>query len=258
MKFYFNKYHGTGNDFIVIDNRKQVINPSDNSLFRLLCDRHFGVGADGLMLLGKEEGYDFRMTYFNSDGNESTMCGNGGRCMVAFARKLGIIESKAMFIASDGIHPATIEDGIVSLGMSDVEPPVTINGNHFINTGSPHYIVPVPDVSKVDVYSAGKKLRHSKVFAPGGVNVNFVESAGDGIIVRTFERGVEAETLSCGTGVTASAISCRWGKAMGEQVVKVNTIGGRLEVSYNIGQGPITDVFLKGPAEFVFEGVWES
>lgn len=254
MKIYFNKYHGAGNDFIIIDNRKHIINPSDYSFFKWLCDRHMGVGADGVMLLGEREGYDFEMRYYNSDGKESTMCGNGGRCIVAYAKKLGIIESKARFIAPDGVHYARVEGEIVSLGMTDVEPPEIVNGNHYLNTGSPHYIVPVPDVSKVDVESAGRRLRHSDAFAPGGVNVNFVEYDGDRIIVRTYERGVEAETLSCGTGVTAAAISYKWGKGQGKQSVKISTSGGNLEVSFIAEENRITSVCLKGPAAFVFEG----
>ena len=258
MKIYFNKYHGTGNDFIIIDNRKHGVNPSDNALFRWLCDRHIGIGADGLMLLGEREGYDFEMRYYNSDGRESTMCGNGGRCIVAYANKLGIIENKTKFAAADGVHYARIEGNIVSLGMSDVDPPSLVNGNHYINTGSPHYIVPVPAVSKMDVASAGKKLRQNEAFSPGGVNVNFVETTKDGILVRTFERGVEAETLSCGTGVTAAAISSRWGKGNGKQSVRVSTPGGSLEVSFVNGDKRITSVCLKGPAAFVFEGSIDS
>ncbi|MEZ5010476.1 MAG: diaminopimelate epimerase [Bacteroidales bacterium] len=256
MKIYFNKYHGAGNDFIIIDNRNGLFPHRDQRLIEKMCDRHFGVGADGLMLLSEHKGYDFEMRYFNSDGKESTMCGNGGRCMVAFARKLGLVDEKARFLASDGLHQAMFRDGLISLSLSDTDPPVTVRGNHFINTGSPHYIVPVPDVSSMDVAQKGGKLRHSPDFAPGGTNVNFVESNPDGITVRTFERGVEAETLSCGTGVTAAAISSRWGKGTGKQKVKVRTPGGNLEVSFVIGGKKITSVCLTGPAEFVFEGVW--
>lgn len=254
MKIYFNKYHGTGNDFIIIDNRNRQTGRGNTTLFRKMCDRHFGIGADGLMLLGEKEGYDFEMTYFNSDGNESTMCGNGGRCIVAFARNLGIIENNARFIAPDGLHHARIENNIVSLSMSDVDPPGHVSGDHFINTGSPHFIVPVPDVSKMDVFSMGRKLRMSDSFAPGGTNVNFVETTNDGIIVRTYERGVENETLSCGTGVTAAAISSMWEKGPGKYRVKVKTMGGSLDVSFTIGEKKITSVCLTGPAEFVFSG----
>ena len=258
MKIYFNKYHGTGNDFIIIDNRNGLFNQRDKELIRLMCDRHFGVGADGLMLLSGHEGYDFEMRYFNSDGRESTMCGNGGRCMVAFARKLGLAGEKARFLASDGTHHAVARDGLISLSLADTEPPVKVGGNHFLNTGSPHYIVPVPDVSSMDVVSKGSKLRYSPEFAPGGTNVNFVQATQEGITVRTYERGVEAETLSCGTGVTAAAISSRWGKGTGKQNVKVSTLGGNLEVSFVIEEKKISSVCLTGPAEFVFEGVWEG
>lgn len=257
MKIYFNKYHGTGNDFILIDNREGIINPGNLYLFQRLCDRHFGIGADGLMLLGIKEGFDFEMRYFNSDGNESTMCGNGGRCIAAFAARLGIIGDEARFIASDGVHTARITGDMISLSMNDVAPPVLIDGNHFINTGSPHLIIPVTDATAVDVDSEGRRLRYSDPFRPGGTNVNFVETTPDGIFVRTYERGVEAETLSCGTGVTASAISAMSNKTEGLHKVSVETKGGSLEVSFNIGREEINSVVLTGPAEFVFEGAVE-
>jgi diaminopimelate epimerase len=254
MLISFNKYQGTGNDFVIIDNRDQFFNHSESETIRLLCDRRFGIGADGLILLETAEGYDFRMIYFNSDGTESTMCGNGGRCVTAFAQKIGLLDKAGTFMAADGIHYVRIHDDLVSLSMKDVDPPVTIKGYHFLDTGSPHYIIPVPDCSTVDVGEKGGELRNSDLFAPGGTNVNFVEKTDNGIFVRTFERGVEDETLSCGTGITASAISSRWGSPDGDYAVRVETRGGTLAVNFNLSSKKVTNICLQGPAEFVFEG----
>ena len=205
MKIQFYKYHGTGNDFILIDNRKKEIN-LDTHQIAMLCDRHFGIGADGLMMLENAAGYDFRMVYYNSDGNESTMCGNGGRCITAFAHKLGLIENHASFVAIDGVHHAKINaDKNISLDMIDVTNIEHYEDHLILNTGSPHYITWVKDTDKVDVFYEGRKIRNHERFQPKGININFVQRLNDGIKVRTYERGVENETLSCGTGVTAAA-----------------------------------------------------
>lgn len=254
MKIYFNKYHGTGNDFIIIDNRNGVFDPDNQALIEDLCKRHLGIGADGLMLLNKSKELDFEMIYFNSDGKEGTMCGNGGRCMVAFARKLGIIDSYARFQTIDGVHTANITNDLVSLSMADVRPPSVRDGKHFIDTGSPHLIIPTQNLPEVNVLEAGRTYRYSELFAPNGTNVNFVEKKEEGIHVRTYERGVEAETLSCGTGVTAAAISSKWDSGPGEYSVVVTTQGGKLTVSFTITDKLIKSVWLKGPAKFVFEG----
>jgi len=255
MTIPFNKYHGTGNDFIIIDNRDDFFNPYLKSIVNKICSRRYGVGADGLILLCDHKDYDYEMKYFNADGNESTMCGNGGRCTAAFAVRHAIAKDDHVFLAADGPHRANINENIVSLEMMDVSAPVLFNGYHFIDTGSPHYIIPVPDISKIDVSQEGKTLRWSELFAPGGTNVNFIEHTDEGINIRTFERGVEAETLSCGTGVTASAISSRWGKTEGHQQVIVKTSGGLLFVEFTIRGGKITDVSLRGPTQFVYSGI---
>jgi diaminopimelate epimerase len=250
----FNKYQGAGNDFIMIDNRLNIFNPDDPILISRLCNRKFGIGADGLILINNAEGHDFEMFYFNSDGYKSTMCGNGGRCAAEFAIRNGIAGNNLSFKAVDGIHDAIAEGGIIRLKMNDINEKCLVNGNYFINTGSPHYVVFTKELNHLDVYGEGKKLRHSDDFAPGGTNVNFVEPVSDGIYVRTFERGVEDETLSCGTGVTASAIAAVLTGHFDRSPVKVVTKGGNLSVEFNAEGDKITNVWLSGPATFVFEG----
>lgn len=255
MQIIFNKYHGTGNDFIIIDNRNSSINPANERLIGILCDRHRGVGSDGLILIDEHEKYDFEMKYFNADGREGPMCGNGGRCAVAFMEKTGIGKGRGSFLASDGEHSYKIKKNIISVSLRDTRPPLTIEGNNFIDTGSPHYIINVADCKKVDVYEKGKSIRWSDSFAPGGTNVDFVEHREDGLFVRTFEKGVENETLSCGTGVAAAAISSRWGKEEGKYEVKVETPGGILTVSFQSAKDMISNISLCGPAKFVFAGI---
>jgi diaminopimelate epimerase len=255
MKIKFHKYHGTGNDFILIDNREGNITLNKEQV-AFLCHRHYGIGADGLMLLQTEAGYDFRMVYYNSDGGESTMCGNGGRCITAFAAKLGIVSAMAHFIAIDGPHDATIAaDGTISLQMMDVKDIIHNADHSILNTGSPHYVTWVEDVQKAPIIANGREVRYSEAFSPGGINVNFVQRLeDDGLWVRTYERGVEDETLSCGTGVTASAIAAT-GDKTGAFDIPVHTPGGRLRITF---EKPTADtannVVLAGPATFVFDG----
>jgi diaminopimelate epimerase len=253
-KIVFSKYQGAGNDFIIIDNRKGVFNADDSILINKLCDRRFGIGADGLILIASSASHDFEMKYFNSDGLEGTMCGNGGRCSADFAIKAGIAGKKLAFQAIDGVHKAVAEEGIIRLQMNDLKDPRLIDGNYFINTGSPHYVIFKKDVKDIDVNTEGKKYRWSEKFAPGGTNVNFVEIEKNGIYVRTFERGVEEETLSCGTGVTASAIASVLSGHFDTKTVNVKTNGGNLSVSLNISGMNITNIWLSGPATFVFNG----
>ncbi len=256
MQLSFYKYHGTGNDFIILDNYRQAAPELSPQQIRRLCHRHFGIGADGLMLLSKAPGYDFEMKYYNADGNESTMCGNGGRCLVMFASHHGILRSTYRFKAIDGDHEAEIDEhGVVSLKMQDVHQVTYHNGYAILNTGSPHFVKFANDVEQVDVVETGRDIRYSDAFAAEGINVNFVESRGeDSIYVRTYERGVENETLSCGTGVTAAALLSAHNEK-GFNTVEVKTPGGTLSVEYNkIDDENFEDIWLCGPAVFVFKG----
>lgn len=255
MQLHFDKYQGTGNDFILIDNRAGNISLTVAQI-ALLCDRRFGIGADGLMLLENTEGYDFRMVYYNADGNESTMCGNGGRCIVAFAKKLGVVGNNASFVAIDGPHTATVnEDDTVSLQMQDVKEVLYADGYTELNTGSPHYVVFVDDVNGTDVFNTGRSIRNSERYQPKGINVNFVQRFADGgIHVRTYERGVEDETYSCGTGVTAAAIAAS-GNVTGHVSTDIKTPGGKLLVSFDKKESNhIVNVILRGPATYVYSG----
>ncbi len=252
----FNKYQGTGNDFIIIDNRIEVLKKDDHAVIKKLCDRRFGIGADGLILINRAEGFDFEMVYFNSDGFEGSMCGNGGRCAAQFAVRNKIAGTNILFKAIDGIHTALADDEIIKLKINDVKQPEIINNNYFINTGSPHYVIFVNDPDSLDVVNEGRKIRYSADFPEGGTNVNYVKafSESDEIYVRTYERGVENETLSCGTGVTASAIAAVLTGHFVSSPVNVLTKGGRLIVDFKIHEDKITDVWLSGPATFVFAG----
>jgi diaminopimelate epimerase len=250
----FNKYHGTGNDFIIIDNRQSIFNPADTKLVNRLCNRRFGIGADGLILISAHKDYDFEMKYFNSDGNEGSMCGNGGRCAAWFAQRTGIAGNKQRFRTFDGVHEALILNELIHLQMNDVTGFSLVNGSYFLNTGSPHYVKFIKNVKDLDVFNEGKKLRWSEAFAPEGTNVNFAEVFDYGIFVRTFERGVEDETLSCGTGVTASAIASVLAGHFDTNIINVRTLGGNLSVEFKINKDKATDIWLCGPATFVYDG----
>lgn len=254
MSLPFNKYQGAGNDFIMIDNRNSFFNPHDHFLIEKLCNRRFGIGADGLILINSLPGYDFEMVYFNSDGYRGSMCGNGGRCAAAFAIKTGIVSGRMKFMAFDGIHEAYPDGEMINLKMNDVKETQTVDGNPFINTGSPHCIIFRENIDEIDVFREGRIVRYSEGFKPGGTNVNFVETGNDGIYVRTYERGVEDETLSCGTGVTDSAIASVTAGHFDRGPVRVRTKGGNLTVDFRIEDNQIKDIWLKGPAVFVFEG----
>lgn len=256
MTFKFYKYQGTGNDFIIADNRNGEYSLSTEKI-KALCDRRFGIGADGLMLLNQKPGFDFEMKYYNADGKEGSMCGNGGRCMSKFAYHLGIHREVYRFLASDGIHESEIDiDGIVSLKMKDVKSVRKFHNDFVLDTGSPHYIRMVSNVMDFDVYKKGSEIRHSKEFEEDGINVNFVEQLreADRIIVRTYERGVEDETYSCGTGVTAAALVC-YHNENGFNEVEVKTLGGILTVEFDrVDDNKFENIWLCGPAEKVFEG----
>lgn len=250
MEFY--KYQGTGNDFVMIDNRDLQF-PKDQKIIEKLCDRRFGIGADGLILLENNDRYDFKMVYYNADGRESTMCGNGGRCLVAFAFFLDIFEEKCTFIAIDGKHEAEIHNGVVKLKMIDVEN-ISSDGEDFVlNTGSPHYVKYVEDITNYNVFAEGNRIRNSENYSENGINVNFVEKISDNeIFVRTYERGVEDETYSCGTGVTASALTFLQKNNLTS--IKVKTIGGNLKVYTEKNAGKFQKIWLEGPAKQVFRG----
>lgn len=255
MKIPFFKYQGTGNDFIIIDNRELLFDNSNLELVRKLCHRRFGIGADGLMLLQNKEGFDFEMVYYNADGS-SSMCGNGGRCITQFAKKLNIIKDKAYFLAIDGPHQAKIIGSQVSLKMNDVQK-IEDNVDHcFVNTGSPHYVSFVNDIENFDVYDAGKTIRYSPEFKKEGVNVNFIEQKENELFVRTYERGVEDETYSCGTGVTAAALVAASKNLMtNKNECQIITRGGKVSVKFNKNQdGSFSDIWLTGPAVLVFNG----
>ncbi|UOE42438.1 diaminopimelate epimerase [Chryseobacterium suipulveris] len=291
MEFF--KYQGTGNDFVMIDNRDLQF-PKDRALIEKLCDRRFGIGGDGLILLENatetfssfrieekkvadpdssanevqsenseiftptlkgaiSEFPDFKMVYYNSDGNESTMCGNGGRCIVAFAHFLDIFEDRTTFIAIDGLHEAEIKNGIVKLKMGDVNSIKNLDGNFELNTGSPHFVKFVDDVENYEVYTNGNEIRNSATYKTEGINVNFAEEISDGeIFVRTYERGVEDETYSCGTGVTASALVFM--KDKNQTSVKVKVLGGNLKVYADKDGDSFKNIWLEGPAKQVFRG----
>jgi diaminopimelate epimerase len=258
MKISFSKYQGTGNDFVIIDNRQNNIVLTTEQI-AFICDRKKGIGADGLMLLGNKEGYDFEMIYYNANGLEGSMCGNGGRCLTQFAYDIGLNKKQFNFIAIDGPHESTInEDGWVYLKMSDVnavEKNIDSDTPFFVlNTGSPHYIEMVDSINSVDVFGLGQMIRFNDRFKSEGINVNFVEQQDDKIFVRTYERGVENETLSCGTGVTAAALISGIEK-LGEQTIQIETLGGKLAVRFNNkGDQVFNNIWLMGPGTFVFSG----
>lgn len=257
MKLHFQKYQATGNDFVILDNRKTAISFTREQIEQL-CHRKFGIGADGLMLIEPHPTLNFTLQYYNSDGSQS-LCGNGSRAAVHFAAQLGLVNGKTTFEAYDGPHDAEmLGTGTVRLRMNDVtRTDMLADGDLFINTGSPHYIKFVSNIHEYPVFEEGRKIRYSDAFKPGGTNVNFVELLPDNTIyVRTYERGVEDETLSCGTGVTAAALAAA-GRGY-TSPVRIKTLGGDLSVEFNSGQpGTFQQIFLVGPAKMVFEGELE-
>jgi diaminopimelate epimerase len=256
MQIHFSKYQGTGNDFIILDNRDGSYNNILEAQIKKICDRHFGVGADGLMLLENDSNYDFRMKYYNADGKESTMCGNGGRCMVAYANYLGIIHNNTRFTAIDGLHEANYETlDFIELKMHDVMQIAVMDNSFILDTGSPHFVRFEQNVKHLDVRAAGSKIRYNSEFAKDGINVNFMEVLADKtLFVATYERGVEDETLSCGTGVVASAL-VQVRENIGGNYVRVSTKGGTLLVKcVNQNKQHFTDIWLCGPAKFIYNG----
>ena len=259
MSIDFNKYHGTGNDFILVDNRNgdEFLNQEQ---IALLCHRRYGIGADGFMLLLSSDDYDFEMKYYNSDGKEGSMCGNGGRCISAFAFDMGIIKNTTTFKAIDGLHKAIIKSSkgnisFVEINLNEVQTIRMIADKKYIlNTGSPHYVEFIEDLNAIDTMQEGKRIRWDKQFQPHGINVNFVKKHKSTLQVNTFERGVENITLSCGTGVTASAIAASAEMEDGNYSWDINTPGGDLSVSFVKKNSRFSNIWLKGPAEKVYAG----
>lgn len=256
LQFY--KLQGAGNDFVLIDDREEKFDTKNNALVKFLCDRRFGIGADGLMLLRNKKGYDFEMVYYNSDGNESSMCGNGGRCITAFANEIGLKKEKYLFMAVDGEHEAELskvgESYWVKLQMIDVPEIEVGTGYSYLNTGSPHYVVFVKDLATFPVVEEAKKIRYSERFKEKGTNVNFVEINNGILHIRTYERGCEEETLACGTGVTAAVLAAATAGKIEGNSYPVKAIGGRLSVSFESAGTGYKKVCLEGPAKMVFKG----
>jgi diaminopimelate epimerase len=258
MNQNFFKYQGAGNDFILIDNRDLSFNHEQPALIEKLCNRRFGIGADGLMCLELINGFDFKMVYYNADGKPSSMCGNGGRCIVAFAKHLGVIKEETNFLAVDGPHYAKIAESgeWVSLQMIDVE---TVNRDadaYVINTGSPHYIKFDKSVADKNVFEEGRAIRYNDTYSKEGININFVEDKIDYLLVRTYERGVEDETYACGTGVTAVALADADAKnKLGEHETAVKVLGGDINIKFSYDGKKFTNIFLEGPAVQVYEGI---
>lgn len=259
MQLHFFKYQGAGNDFILLDNREGSYGYLDQARIQWLCDRRFGIGADGLMLLNPDSELDFHMLYYNSDGREGSMCGNGGRCISAFAHRLGCMDTRGRFLASDGIHEAVLSaPDWVELQMRDVSGLSRDGEAYVLDTGSPHYVRFVQNLEQVEVYREGKRIRYSEPYAKDGINVNFVERAEPGLRIRTYERGVEEETFACGTGVTAAAIASVDDLGPGSYHIPVTARGGNLEVHFQkMDRSRLSDIWLCGPATYVFEGTLE-
>lgn len=257
MNIEFYKYQGTGNDFILIDNRARGFNPVRKMIARL-CNRYFGIGADGLILLEKHASADFLMRYYNSDGGEATFCGNGSRCVVSFAQQLGIISQQATFMAADGMHRASVvsagdNEDVVKVDMKDVDEIMETDEGYFIDTGSPHLVLFKKNIAAVDVKAEGKTTRNNQRWSAQGVNVNFVEVQDGGLKLRTYERGVENETLSCGTGAVASALVAAYTRHL-PPPINVLTSGGKLIVHFVMEKNKFVNVQLEGPAKMVFAG----
>lgn len=258
----FVKYQGTGNDFIIIDQTRQIhVKPDQYALIKKLCDRHFGIGADGLMLLEPSATSDFHMRYYNADGRPSTMCGNGGRCIAHFARELGLVDRAGVFTASDGEHRVIFlsEHHTINLQLQHVKKVTKLSENeYFLNTGSPHFVQFCAELP-LDIIEEARKIRYNDMYRQEGVNVNFAKrmSSGSELMMATYERGVEDETLSCGTGATAVAIAASAHFGL-ESPVKLITKGGILSVSFHVGNTEYTDVWLSGPADKVFEGIIDT
>jgi diaminopimelate epimerase len=261
MHIHFYKYHGAGNDFIIADNRDNSLTDISSEQIRQMCSRRFGIGSDGFIFLSTHNYADFQMDFYNPDGSGATFCGNGARCIVAFAYRLGIIKNETEFMASDGLHKAVIKDSentddlIIRLRMSNVESLENHPAGSFCNTGAPHLVQFTKLTDDFPVVKKGREIRFSDKYKTDGINVNFVSALSvDQIYVRTYERGVEDETLSCGTGVTASALAFAQSNDMNEGIIGVKTRGGNFRVGFKRSSAGFSQVYLQGPAVFVYGG----
>lgn len=257
----FYKYQGAGNDFILIDNRDEAFVGDKITFARHWCDRRFGIGSDGLIFIENSETAQFEMDFYNPDGSQS-FCGNGSRCAVAFANYLGAVENEITFKAIDGLHEASLLDDQVKIGMNQFGGIEKIGEDDFIDTGSPHYISYCGVSDKRDIIDYGKSIRYSERFTEEGTNVNLIEEIADHhIAIRTYERGVENETFACGTGATAAGLSyaARQNNVI-SGIVKVDVKGGELKIHYNKTNqvNVFTNIWLEGPAKFVFKGVIDA
>ena len=256
MLIEFYKYQGTGNDFIIIDDRDNTFDCNDNKLISTLCERKMGIGADGLIVLRNHSSHDFEMIYFNSDGYLSSFCGNGGRCIIDFARYLGIINSDTVFIACDGEHKGRITDDIIHLQMKEVKNIELFDDGIILDTGSPHYVKMVSELSSLNVKLEGAKIRNSPQFITEGININFVLNEPH-MQIRTYERGVEDETFSCGTGVVASVIAMHYSKQINKETVDVSTLGGNLVVDFEYSNNCYHNIWISGRVNMIFSGKFE-
>jgi diaminopimelate epimerase len=253
---HFYKYQGTGNDFILVDDRQNDLALTQAQIAQI-CHRRFGIGADGFILLRSHPRYDFEMIYYNSDGRTSSMCGNGGRCIARFAADVGLTGNPLNFLAIDGSHQAKLESQAVALQMRKALPVKPQGTDWFVDTGSPHHVVFNPDPDSLEILSAARAIRYSSLYKEGGVNVNFVAVTENNILkMRTYERGVEAETYSCGTGVTAAALAAFEAKRIMDTKAVVQTKGGQLTVTFEPYAQGYRNIWLTGPAQFVFKGVY--
>ena len=262
MKIQFYKYQGTGNDFVMVDNRGGNFNYNNTEFVSSICDRRYGIGCDGLILIEDNNDLDFTMKYFNSDGSELGMCGNGARCVVQFAKKLGIINNSAIFQASDGVHHAEIIDNnYVRVKMNDIDMSnydlIDKNfDNIYLDNGSPHLVINSNDIDKIDVFNEGRKIRYGEKYKHEGVNINFVEFTSNSSLfkVRTYERGVEDETLSCGTGAIAVAVVLNYSNIINKEEIKISMKGGNLKVSFSRVGDNFSNIWLSGAVSEIYKG----
>ena len=260
MTLKFDKYQGAGNDFIILNNFDGLFSKLIVHQFREMCDRHNGIGADGIILLKPANNVDFEMEYYNSDGKLSSLCGNGARCAVLYAYKNKSIGEKTKFRAIDGIHEAWIKSSEkVKIQINEIKKILKHKESFVINTGSPHYVQIMDNISDLNVKKKGSEIRYSKDFIPEGINVNFLQKRNNSnFLIRTYERGVEDETLACGTGAVAAAIVMHnIGETSGKTNLKIETLGGSLNVNFDYQNSVYKNIFLEGPANYVFSGTYK-